>query len=88
MKPYIKERTLQIAKHIVQTEDTIRATARVFNLSKSTVHSDLSKRLKGCDRGMYNKVQEVLEKNFGEKHIRGGIATKKKYERMQEERRI
>lgn len=46
MKTYIKERTLQVAKHITETEDTIRKTAQIFGLSKSTVHNDLSKRLK------------------------------------------
>lgn len=80
MKPYIKERTLDVAKHICKTEDTIRKTARIFNLSKSTVHNDLSKRLKYVDFEMYKRVQKVLDKNFAEKHIRGGNSTKIKYE--------
>jgi len=83
MKGYIKERTLEIAKHITQTEDTIRTTAKIFNLSKSTVHNDLSKRLKFYDQEMYRRVQKILDKNFEEKHIRGGMATKQKYERLE-----
>ena len=72
MKPYIKERTLQVAQHITETGDTIRKTAQIFHLSKSTVHNDLSKRLKKLDKKLYTKVQNVLDKNFAEKHIRGG----------------
>lgn len=80
MKGYIKERTLQVASHIKNTEDTIRKTAQIFNLSKSTVHNDLSKRLKKYDAKMYERVKEILDKNFSEKHIRGGESTKKKYQ--------
>lgn len=80
MKGYIKERTLQVASHIENTEDTIRKTAQIFNLSKSTVHNDLSKRLKKYDVKMYERVKEILDKNFSEKHIRGGESTKKKYQ--------
>ena len=69
MKTYIKERTLQVAKHITETEDTIRKTAQIFGLSKSTVHNDLSKRLKKVDGKMYDDVQKILDKNFSEKHI-------------------
>lgn len=79
MKPYIKERTLSVANHIVKTNDTIRKTAKIFNLSKSTVHNDLSKRLKKVDVNMYDKVQKILDLNFSEKHIRGGLSTKMKY---------
>lgn len=86
MKPYIKERTLQVAKHISETEDTIRKTAQVFNLSKSTVHNDLSKRLKKVDKQMYEDVQKILDKNFSEKHIRGGESTKHKYQMVERER--
>lgn len=80
MKPYIKERTLQVARHISQTEDTIRKTAKIFHLSKSTVHNDLSKRLKYVDIALYRDVKKILDKNFTEKHIRGGQSTKQKYE--------
>lgn len=86
MKAYIKERTLQVAKHIADTEDTIRQTAKIFNLSKSTVHNDLSKRLQRVDSEMFERVKEVLDKNFEEKHIRGGQATKQKYEALERTR--
>ena len=79
MKPYIKERTLQSANHILQTRDTIRKTAKIFHLSKSTVHNDLSKRLKSLDKRMFNQVQKILDFNFSQKHIRGGQSTKNKY---------
>ena len=85
MKAYIKERTLQLATHIEETEDTIRKTAKIYNLSKSTVHNDLSKRLKKFDKEKYEKVKKILEKNFSEKHIRGGQSTKMKYEKEDRE---
>lgn len=86
MKSYIKERTLQVARYISSTETTIRQTAQVFNLSKSTVHNDLSRRLKKVDEKMYEDVQKILEKNFAEKHIRGGESTKQKYKETERER--
>ncbi len=79
MKPYIKERTLQVAQYISNTHQTIRQTAKVFNLSKSTVHNDLSKRLQKVDSKMYDEVKKVLDENFSEKHIRGGQSTKAKF---------
>ena len=83
MKGYIKDRTLQIASHIANTQETIRQTAKVFNLSKSTVHNDLSKRLAAVDQKLYEEVKKVLDKNFEEKHIRGGQATKNKYKEIE-----
>ena len=77
----IKERTMEEARYIKDTEQTIRKTAQVFGLSKSTVHMDMSKRLKNFDGQMYDDVKKILDKNFAEKHIRGGDATKKKYEK-------
>ena len=82
MKGYIKERTLQVASYIADTQETIRQTAKVFNLSKSTVHNDLSKRLAAVDEELYEKVKKILDKNFEEKHIRGGQATKNKYQEL------
>ena len=85
MKAYIKERTLEVARHISQTQDTIRKTAQIFGLSKSTVHNDLSKRLQKVDKQMYDDVQKILEHNFAEKHIRGGMSTNLKYETRERE---
>lgn len=81
MKAYIKERTLQVAEHIAQTEDTVRKTAEIYHLSKSTVHNDVSTRLKKLDVDMFEEVQKVMQKNFAENHIRGGMSTKEKFER-------
>ena len=81
MKAYIKERTLQVAEHIAQTEDTVRKTAEIYHLSKSTVHNDVSTRLKKLDVDMFEEVQKVMQKTFAEKHIRGGMSTKEKFER-------
>lgn len=79
MKPYIEARTLLVARHINETHDTIRKTAKIFRLSKSTVHYDLSFRLNKIDENLFNKVKEILNLHFHEKHLRGGEATKEKY---------
>ncbi len=81
MKEYIAKRTLQVANHIVQTNDTIRQTAKIFSLSKSTVHNDLSKRLRFLDLELFERVKKVLQINFSEKHIRGGNVTKMRYKK-------
>ncbi len=83
MKAYIKERTLQVANHIAQTQDTIRKTAQIYNLSKSTVHNDLATRLNRIDHDLFERVKDVLDKNFAEKHIRGGNSTKLKYAHLE-----
>lgn len=80
MMSYIKERTLKLAAYVEETQSTVRKTAKIFKLSKSTVHNDLSKRLKKVDFKQYERVQKILDKNFSEKHIRGGEATKRKYQ--------
>lgn len=72
-------RTLNLANYILTTHSTIRKTAKVFNMAKSTVHYDLHYRLKQIDSSLYIKVAEILNMNFKEKHIRGGEATRKKY---------
>ncbi len=78
---YIEERTLRCAKYLVLNNSTVRKTASVFNLSKSTLHSDLHKHLKKLDICLYNEVKEILRKNYEEKHIRGGESTKNKYKK-------
>lgn len=75
----VYRRTLEYAWYIVDNNATIRATAKNFNVAKSTVHYDLKNRLKYYDRDLYLKVKEILQINFNEKHIRGGMATKQKY---------
>ena len=72
-------RTVEYARYIVENKATIRAAAKNFGVAKSTVHYDLKNRLKYYDKELYLKVKEILQINFNEKHIRGGLATKQKY---------
>lgn len=82
MKSYIKQRTLEVAEYIATSHETIRKTAQVFHLSKSTVHNDLQKRLRKIDSKMYEEVQKILDQHFEEKHIKGGQSTKNKYRKI------
>ncbi len=75
----IYSRPEELAYYILEEKTTIRKTAKKFNISKSTVHNDLSKKLRQINLSLYLKVQKLLDKNFSERHIRGGEATKKKY---------
>ena len=75
----MKSREEIFAIYIVDTKSTIRKCAEHFGYSKSTVHNDLSKKLKKSNKFLYYQVYKILEKNFAEKHIRGGISTKLKY---------
>ena len=70
MKVDISERAVTFARHILDSGDTVRQTAFIFGISKSTVHYDVSHRLKKIDFNLYKKVNKILEKNFNEKHIR------------------
>ena len=79
MKGNIEERALKIAKYIVDNKQTVRNAAKVFNISKSTVHKDLTERLKKINRQLYLSARDVLDLNKAERHLRGGEATRKKY---------
>ena len=79
LKDYIEERTLVLAGYIIENNCTVRDAAKYFNVSKSTVHKDVSVRLKKVNRCMYLKVKAVLENNKAQRHLRGGMATKEKY---------
>ncbi|MDD6807780.1 MAG: sporulation transcriptional regulator SpoIIID [Oscillospiraceae bacterium] len=79
MKGYVEERASMLGRYIVETGSTIRKTAKVFGLSKSTVHGDVSSRLQKQNPALYKEVRAVLDKNKAERHIRGGMATKLKY---------
>lgn len=83
MFDYIEERLLQEANYIVETKSTVRAAAVHFNISKSTVHKDVTERLRLVDKELFERVREVLDNNLSERHIRGGMATKHKYKRDQ-----
>lgn len=79
MKGNIEERAGQLALYIIENKATVRAAAAKFGISKSTVHKDLSERLPTFNKPLYLQVKAVLEENKAERHIRGGIATRKKY---------
>lgn len=79
MKGNIEERACALACYIIEHRTTVRAAAKVFGVSKSTVHKDLSERLPGFNRPLYLQVKAVLDENKAERHIRGGIATRQKY---------
>ena len=79
MKGNIEERACELAAYIIENRTTVREAARRFGISKSTVHKDLSERLPAINRGLYRQVKEILNENKAERHIRGGIATRKKY---------
>ena len=79
MREDILIRVLKEAEYIVKTGHTVRATAKVFHFSKSTVHKDVSFRLKEIDTKLFKQVKRVLDKNLSERHIRGGEATKQKF---------
>lgn len=81
MRTDIEERACDLALYIIENQGTVRSAAKKFGISKSTVHKDLSQRLPAFNRPLYLQVKDVLEQNKAERHIRGGIATRKKYHR-------
>ncbi|ADL13696.1 sporulation transcriptional regulator SpoIIID [Acetohalobium arabaticum] len=79
MKDYIYQRVLEVSNYIYETRATVRQAAKVFGVSKSTIHKDATERLQKIDKRLAEKVKKVLEYNKAERHIRGGQATKEKY---------
>lgn len=79
LKGNIEERAQDLALYIIENRTTVRAAAQKFGISKSTVHKDLSDRLPTFNRTLYLQVKGILDENKAERHIRGGIATRKKY---------
>ncbi|MBP8820228.1 MAG: sporulation transcriptional regulator SpoIIID [Syntrophomonadaceae bacterium] len=84
MQNYIRKRAVKVAQHILNTSDTVRQTAQVFGISKSTVHKDVAERLPRIDEQLAEEVKSILEKNKAERHIRGGEATRQKYAAYQQ----
>lgn len=78
----IEDRATKLGEYIVENKATVRLAAKKFGVSKSTVHKDVSQRLKNIDSGLYRDVKNILAVNKAQRHIRGGMATKKKYEAM------
>jgi len=79
MQEYIQNRVLEIGNYIIEHMATVRSTAKKFGISKSTVHKDVTDRLYQLNRSLYADVHKVLEQNKSERHLRGGMATKRKY---------
>lgn len=79
MKRELEERACELAVYMIETGATVRATARHFGISKSTVHKALTEQLRLCSYPLYTQVRHVLDKNKQERHIRGGLATRQKY---------
>lgn len=79
MKDYIERRVIELANYIIDNNSTVRAAAKKFHISKSTVHKDVTERLKTLNGELANRVSDILKTNKAERHIRGGIATKEKY---------
>ena len=82
MKDYIVERVLELAEYILENKSTVRKAAKKYNVSKSTVHKDVTERLSVLNPVLAARVHRILEKNKAERHIRGGLATKEKYLRL------
>lgn len=80
MKDYIEERALEIAKYIISSKTTVRDAAKIFGVSKSTVHKDVTERLPRINPNVALQVKEIMDQNKAERHIRGGRATKMKYQ--------
>ena len=80
MRSHIEERAIVVAKYILEKKTTVRQTAKTFGVSKSTIHKDVTERLEEINPSLAKEVKMVLEKNKSERHIRGGMATKQKYE--------
>ena len=78
----IEERALKLAHYIIDSKDTVRGTAKKFGISKSTVHKDVSERLKKINPSLAKEVRAILDENKAERHIRGGMATKLKYSHL------
>lgn len=82
MKGQPNDRAVILGQYILENNATVRATAKKFGISKSTVHKDVSERLPKIQPQLYPEVKKILETNKQERHIRGGLATKKKYEEL------
>lgn len=80
MKGVVEERAVELGEYILENNATVRAAARQFHISKSTVHKDVSCRLRTVNPGLYGQVRQVLERNKAQRHIRGGLATREKYQ--------
>ena len=79
MKGAVEERAVELGEYILENKATVRAAAKKFHISKSTVHKDVSERLREVNPQLYGQVRSILEVNKAQRHIRGGLATRRKY---------
>ena len=79
MRLSLEDRACDLAVYIIENRTTVRAAAKIFGVSKSTVHKDLTERLPHVSPGLYREVRALLDQNKAERHIRGGLATRRKY---------
>lgn len=86
LKRYIEKRAIELAEYIVKNKCTVRSAAKKFNVSKSTVHKDVAVRMYDIDKSLLEKVRKVLDDNLETRHIRGGNATKEKYEKIKKQK--
>ena len=86
-KRFLEDRSVELARYLIAKKATVRSTAKAFGVSKSTVHKDVTERLKRIDPRLYREAAAVLKVNKEERHIRGGLATKRKYEENGEKRK-
>lgn len=84
MRESMEQRAIRLAVYMIENRATVRATARTFGISKSTVHKDLVEKLPQCDQKLYGRVRQLLDENKAERHIRGGMATRERYRRQKE----
>ncbi len=84
----IEERAISLAQYIIDSKDTVRGAAKKFGISKSTVHKDVSERLRKINPGLAKEVRIILDENKAQRHLRGGMATKLKYSHLKEEETI
>ena len=85
MRDEVRLRVMQAAEHILETGATVRACAEKFGVSKTTIHKDMRDRLPRMDEELCAQVDAVLKKNLRERHLRGGDATRQKFQRLREE---
>ena len=82
MRTDIEERAIRLAEYITENRATVRAAAKKFGISKSTVHKDITERLESVSPELYTQVRGLLEQNKAERHIRGGMATRDKFKKL------
>lgn len=82
MKDYIANRVILLANYVIETKATVRQAAKKFGVSKSTVHKDIVERLPKIDKRAADEARDILNENKAERHIRGGLATREKYQKI------